>query len=94
MQVTIGNGTAVHTAYTVKGNVTGSLCNPYAWERSRVRATDAAATCPRCAKATNRAAELVRAAERAATEAELHTPDCDLIVYRDGAHTCDCAVSA
>jgi hypothetical protein len=69
MNVTIGSGTAVHTAYTVKGNVTGSLCNPYAWERSRVRITDQAATCPRCAKATRRAAELVAAAAREAVQA-------------------------
>jgi hypothetical protein len=25
---------------------------------------------------------------------EIHTPDCDLVVYRDGIHTCDCAASA
>lgn len=58
MQVTIGSGKAIHTAYVVPGgNVTGSLCNPYAWERSRIRKTDAPANCPRCAKATRRAAQ-------------------------------------
>jgi hypothetical protein len=67
MNVTIGQGKSVHIAYTVtNGNVTGSLCNPYAWERSRVRVIDAEATCPRCAKATNRAAELVAQADRRA----------------------------
>ena len=54
---TIGQGSAVHVAYLVGGNVTGSLCNPYAWETSRVRASDRDATCPRCARATVRAAE-------------------------------------
>lgn len=58
--VTIGNGKAIHVGYFASsGNVTGSLCNPYAWESSRVRVIDAEATCPRCAKATNRAAEQV-----------------------------------
>lgn len=56
-QMTIGNGTAVHTAYYVNDNLTGSLCNPYAWESSRVRVTDAPATCPRCAKAIHRAVQ-------------------------------------
>jgi hypothetical protein len=61
VNVTIGSGTAIHVAYTTpSGNLTGSLCNPYAWERSRVRVTDAAATCPRCAKATVRAAEVAK----------------------------------
>lgn len=56
--VTIGNGTAVHIGYFVgEGRVTGSLCNPYAWQSSRVRLTDQPATCPRCAKAVHRAAE-------------------------------------
>jgi hypothetical protein len=55
--VTIGNGKAVHTGYFVGENITGSLCNPYAWQTSRVRMIDAPATCPRCAKATHRAAE-------------------------------------
>ena len=55
--VIIGNGTAVHTAYYVNENITGSLCNPFAWQSSRVRTTDAPATCPRCAKAIHRAAQ-------------------------------------
>lgn len=55
--VTIGNGAAVHIGYFVGENVTGSLCNPFAWERSRVRLTDHEATCPRCEKAVRRAAE-------------------------------------
>jgi hypothetical protein len=55
--ITIGNGTAIHIAYIVGENITGSLCNPYAWEKSRIRTTDAEATCPRCAKAVHRAAE-------------------------------------
>lgn len=57
--MTIGQGKAVHTAYTTSnGNLTGSLCNPYAWESSRVRLSDQAASCPRCAKATEREAEV------------------------------------
>lgn len=64
MTVSIGNGKAVHTAYTVGENVTGSLCNPYAWETSRVHVTDGlSATCPRCKAATRRAAEIADAAE-------------------------------
>lgn len=63
--VTIGNGTAVHVGYFVGGNVTGSLCNPYAWQTSRVRLSDQPATCPRCAKATARAAEQARHATAA-----------------------------
>lgn len=55
--VTIGQGKAIHVGYFVGGNVTGSLCNPYAWQTSRVRLSDQAATCPRCAKATQRAAQ-------------------------------------
>lgn len=55
--VTIGQGAAVHVGYFVGENVTGSLCNPFAWQSSRVRVTDRPATCPRCAKATRRAAE-------------------------------------
>jgi hypothetical protein len=55
---TIGNGSALHAPYySTSGSLLGSLCNPYAWERSRVRLAAAAPTCPRCAKATNRAAE-------------------------------------
>jgi hypothetical protein len=57
--MTIGNGTAVHVAYLVGDNLTGSLCNPYAWQSSRVRISHEPATCPRCAKATKRAAEQV-----------------------------------
>jgi hypothetical protein len=59
MRIIIGNGAAVHIAYVVGENVTGSLCNPYAWESARIRTTDAAATCSRCVKATRRAAELI-----------------------------------
>lgn len=54
---TIGQGTAVHVAFYVGDNLAGSLCNPYAWERSRVRPSDQPATCPRCAKAIHRGAE-------------------------------------
>lgn len=57
--VTLGQGTAVHSAYYVGENITGSLCNPFAWQRSRVRLSDRPATCPRCAKATDRAAQQV-----------------------------------
>jgi len=55
--VTIGQGTSVHTAYFVGENITGSLCNPYAWESSRVRISDKPASCQRCAKAVHRAAQ-------------------------------------
>jgi hypothetical protein len=53
--VTIGNGQRVHIAYHVGENVTGSLCNAFAWERSRIRPTDRPSDCPRCAVATKRA---------------------------------------
>jgi hypothetical protein len=56
--ITIGRGKALHAPYRVGGNLTGSLCNPYAWETSRLTVTDGLVpTCPRCAKATTRAAE-------------------------------------
>jgi hypothetical protein len=56
--ITIGSGTAVHVAYFLDDErISGSLCNPYAWEKSRIRVSDRPATCPRCAKATTRAAE-------------------------------------
>lgn len=61
--MTIGNGSSIHQAYMVKGNLCGSLCNPFAWERSRVRLSTLPANCPRCAKATTRAAEQERISE-------------------------------
>jgi hypothetical protein len=48
--VTIGQGSTVHVGYFVGENTTGSLCNAFASERSRVRLTDAEAVCPRCQK--------------------------------------------
>lgn len=56
---TIGQGTAVHVAYFYTGKdgadrLCGSLCNPHAWQKGRVRLSDQAATCTRCAKATDR----------------------------------------
>jgi hypothetical protein len=55
--VTIGAGTAVHIAYFVGDRVTGSACNPYAWQKSRVRISHDVPTCPRCAKAIHRTAQ-------------------------------------
>lgn len=53
--MTIGNGKAVHVAYYVSGRLCGSLCDPYVYcKSSRMRLTEAPATCPRCAKATDR----------------------------------------
>jgi len=66
MNVTIGNGATVHIAYTFGTKVSGSLCNPYAWERSRVRVTEADANCLRCEKATRRATEEARRAAEVA----------------------------
>jgi hypothetical protein len=59
MNITIGTGKAVHTAYTAKdGSLYGSMCDPYVYcKGSRMNKTDAPATCARCAKATNRAAQ-------------------------------------
>lgn len=59
--MTIGNGKSVHVAYMVGENMTGSLCDPYVYAKgSRMRATDAEANCPRCAKASKRGAESAR----------------------------------
>lgn len=62
MNITIGNGNAVHIAYTAKdGSLYGSMCDPYVYSKgSRMHKTDAPATCARCAKAVNRAAEQAR----------------------------------
>lgn len=58
--MTIGNGATVHTAYYVTGKdgqdrLCGSLCDTGVYcKSSRMRLTDQAANCARCAKATDR----------------------------------------
>lgn len=55
--LTFGQGAAVHTAYFVGENVTGSLCDPSAYSSGkRYRLSDAAPTCKRCERATDRRA--------------------------------------
>jgi hypothetical protein len=53
----IGNGKGSHIPYTVEGRLTGSACNPYAWQTSHIRYTDRPVNCTRCAKAVHRAAQ-------------------------------------
>lgn len=53
--MTIGAGKSVHVAYYVSGRLCGSLCDTGVYcKGSRMRLSDAPATCPRCAKATHR----------------------------------------
>lgn len=69
--MTIGQGRTIHAAYVVDGKLCGSLCNAFAWESSRVTFSDQPASCAKCAKAVNRAAELVARDERTEQATEL-----------------------